>query len=465
MAGPAPDWRALERAVSGAVLRPGDAGYDAARKPAIARFHDARPDAVVRCRTAGDVAAAIAFAHAAGLRVAARSGGHDFAGRSTTDGVVVDVGPMDAVALGPDGVATIGAGARLARVYDALAAQGRTIPAGCGPEVGAAGLVLGGGIGLLGRMHGLTCDALLGAEVVLADGRIVDCDADREGDLFWALRGAGAGGFGIVTALRVATLPSPPVATRLHVVFRDEDAAAVVGAWQGWAVDGPDELAATLLLGDGGVVVTGAHIGPRADAERCVGDLGARAGARPASILLEEGSYHAVKRALSGLGGVDEALSEGHALSRSELFDRALPYDAVRALVAHLREEAGGATRELDLTPLGGAYGGVAPDASAFAHRSARFVLKHTAVVAADAAEADRAAARDWLERSFAIVHPWGSGGVYPNFPEPELDGWARAYHGDNLERLAAIRARYDPDDVLRGPQTIPSGATAATGG
>jgi FAD/FMN-containing dehydrogenase len=196
-----------------------------------------------------------------------------------------------------------------------------------------------------------------------------------------------------------------------------------------------------------------------------VAELVARAGAPPASSLLEGGSYHAVKRALSGLGGVDEALSEGHALSRSELFERPLPDDAVAALVAHLRDDAGGATRELDLTPLGGAYGDAAPDATAFAHRGARVLLKHTAVVAADAAEADRAAARAWLERSFGIVHPFGTGRVYPNFPEPELEGWARAYHGENLERLAAIRARYDPDDVLGGPQTIPSGAAAAATG
>jgi Berberine and berberine like len=98
-------------------------------------------------------------------------------------------------------------------------------------------------------------------------------------------------------------------------------------------------------------------------------------------------------------------------------------------------------------------------------HRDARFVLKHTAVVAADAPETERAAAREWLERSFAIVDAFGSGGVYPNFPEPELEGWARAYHGEHLERLAEIRARYDAEDVLAGPQSIPLGARAAVSG
>jgi FAD/FMN-containing dehydrogenase len=459
MTGPARDWSALECAVFGDVLRPGAAGYETARKPAIARFHDARPAAVVRCRAAADVAAAIAFARGAGLPIAVRSGGHCFAGRSSTDGVVIDVGPMDAVSV-THGEATIGAGARLGAVYDALDAHGVTIPAGCGPAVGVSGLVLGGGIGLLGRMHGLTSDALLGAAVVLADGRTIDCAADRDGDLFWALRGAGAGGFGVVTSLRFATLPAPPVATRVHVVWPASAAATVAGAWQDWAPDGPDELAATLLLNDGGATITGALIGPEADAARLVAELAAGVGAQPASTLLEQGSYHDVKRALAGMGGVDDALAEAHAFSRSELFARPLPADAIGAPVDHLRAD-GGATRELDLTPMGGAYNRVAEDATAFAHRGERFLLKHTAVVAPDAPETERAAARDWLERSFALVHPWGSGRVYPNFPEPGLADWARAYHAGNYERLVEIKARYDPDDVFGGPQTIPAVARA----
>lgn len=108
---------------------------------------------------------------------------------------------LDSISVADDGLATIGAGACLARVYAAVHVHGRTIPAGCGATVGIAGLTLGGGIGLLGRKHGLTCDRLVGARVVLADGRIVDCDADREPELFWALRGAGGGQFGVVTSL------------------------------------------------------------------------------------------------------------------------------------------------------------------------------------------------------------------------------------------------------------------------
>ena len=167
-----PDWDALQSAISGEVVLPELPGYDAARKPTIARFHDARPQAIVLCETAEDVSGAILFARRSGLESAPRSGGHCFAGRFSTEGVVLDVSPMRSVSVS-GGVATVGAGARLGGVYDALDGHGLTIPAGCGPDVGVAGLTLGGGLGILGRKYGLTSDSLLAAQVVLANGGIV----------------------------------------------------------------------------------------------------------------------------------------------------------------------------------------------------------------------------------------------------------------------------------------------------
>src|SRR4051794_18541643 len=201
----------------GEVLLAGSAGYESARRSQIARFDGVRPRVVVRCKAPEDVAQAIAFARREGLPLALRSGGHCFAGRSSTAGVVIDVSGMRAVSISDDTVA-VGAGARLGDVYDALGAHGRTIAAGCGPTVGIAGLTLGGGLGILGRSHGLTADQLVAARVVLADGRIVDCDAHRHEDLFWALRGAGGGQFGAVTELVLRTLPAPR-ATAFHLVW------------------------------------------------------------------------------------------------------------------------------------------------------------------------------------------------------------------------------------------------------
>jgi hypothetical protein len=189
------DWVALQGAIAGEVVRPGSPGYERARKPAIARFHDSRPEAVVFCASAGDVSEAIVAARRFGLAAVARSGGHCFAGTSSTAGMVIDVTPMRSVSVA-GGVATTGAGARLGAVYEALDGEGLTIPAGCGPDVGIAGLTLGGGLGILGRRYGLTCDGLLAARVVRADGRVIECDGDHASDLFWALRGAGTGTFG-----------------------------------------------------------------------------------------------------------------------------------------------------------------------------------------------------------------------------------------------------------------------------
>lgn len=171
----APDWGALQSAIAGELVLPGAPDYESVRKPAIARFHDVRPQVVVLCGTPADVCEAISFAKRSGLKTATRSGGQCFAGRSSTSGMVIDVSPMRSVLVSGE-VAKVGAGARLGDVYDSLGEHGFTIPAGCGPSVGIAGLALGGGLGILGRKHGLTSDQMLAAQVVLADGRVVECD-------------------------------------------------------------------------------------------------------------------------------------------------------------------------------------------------------------------------------------------------------------------------------------------------
>src|SRR5215469_14169901 len=242
----AADWDTLTRLVAGEVVVPGSPGYDAVRKPAMARFHNVRPAAIVRCRTPADASAAIGFARRAGLAVSIRSGGHSVAGRSATEGMVIDVSPMTRISVSGR-IATVGAGARLGDLYEALYEHGVTIPAGCGPAVGIAGLALGGGIGILGRSYGLTCDRLLGAELALADGRVIECDTGHHGDLFWALRGAGGGNFGVVTSLIFDTVPAPQT-TVFHLVWPFAHAAALAGNWQEWAPYAPEDLDATLRL-------------------------------------------------------------------------------------------------------------------------------------------------------------------------------------------------------------------------
>src|SRR5689334_16003954 len=459
------DWAALRARITGEVVVQGSPGYDQARQPAIARFQDARPQAVVFCATAEDVAEALAVARRSGLPAVPRSGGHCFAGRSSGPGMVIDVTPMRSVSVAggvttgevttgevttgevtTGGVATIGAGARLGEVYDALGGQGLTIPAGCGPGVGIAGLTLGGGLGILGRTYGLTCDSLLAARVVLADGSAIACDGSQASDLFWALRGAGHGTFGVVTSLDFRTVPEPAT-TAFHLTWPYEHAERVIRAWQDWAPAAPGELAASLLITASGarppeVNVFGAMLGSEAATVRMLGELKVP---DPATAHTRPMPYRDTKRYLAGLGDqMTAAVPEaGHSFVKSEFFRRPLPGGAVAALVAGLgRDLRPGQARELDFSPWGGAYNRAAADATAFPHRDALFLLKQAVTVSpAD----DQAAAGDWLARSWAAVHPWGTGGAYPNFPDPELTDPGHAYYLGNCDRLREVKARYDP--------------------
>jgi FAD/FMN-containing dehydrogenase len=466
------DWQALQAATAGGVVLPDAPDYQSVRRPVMARFAHQRPAAVVRCRTPADVAATIGFARRTQQPAVIRSGGHSVAGRSSTSGIVIDVTPMGSVSVAGE-VATVGAGVRLGVLYDALAEHGLTIPAGCGPTVGIAGLTLGGGIGILGRTYGLTCDHLLRAQVVLADGRILDCDQQHDPELFWALRGAGGGHVGVVTSLVFRTVPAPTV-TVFQLAWPLAHAAALVGAWQAWAPSAPDALDATLRLtsaGDGQrpgrVDLVGAVLGSDADAADLLDQLVARAGADPTAAVRRQLPYRAAKRYLAGLDSLDDQHRpaagdrpppQGHLFTKSEFFRQPLPSEPVRALVAHLAGGvAGAAWREVTFTPWGGAYNRVPADATAFVHRDERFLIQHLVTTGPDAPVPARDAARGWLARSWALVHPWGSGGVYPNFPDPDLEDWAGAYHGSNYDRLVGVKARYDPDNFFRFHQSLPT--------
>jgi FAD/FMN-containing dehydrogenase len=468
-----PDWGSLGRRIDGAVAVPGSAAYQASGPPFNARFRDVRPSAIVSCVSPQDAGEAILFAHRHGLEMATRAGGHSFAGHSSTRGVLVDVSPMRSVTVAA-GVATVGAGARLGEVYEALQDHDLTIPGGTCPPVGVAGLTLGGGLGILGRKYGVTSDHLIGAEVVLADGRILHCDDQHEQDLFWALRGAGAGNFGVVTALVFRAVPAPQTTTNIHLTWPSAQAAAVIGAWQRWAPTGPDELAASLKITTGddpdrppAVDVYGAFHGPRADADKLVEELVGRVGSDPTTASLTTMTWPQTRKFWAQLGDTDDE-SNGPSIpqptdeqsclyAKSEFFARPLPAEAVGALLEAFQVgRAAGEARELDFMPWGGAYNRRPPQATAFVHRDQLFQLKHAVVVAPDAPPATQAAAHQAATRSWASVHQWGSGRVFQNFADPELEHWAEAYYGPNYPRLVQVKARYDPSNLFRFPQSLP---------
>jgi FAD binding domain/Berberine and berberine like len=448
-------WRDLRAALEGEVVLPGSPRYDEVRSPQIPRFHDVRPQAVVLCRTPEDVVEAISFARRSGIEVAVRSGGHDFAGRSSGPGMVLDLRPMHSLEVS-DGLATVGPGFRLGDLYAALAQHEVTIPAGCGATVGIGGQALGGGLGLLGRSRGLTSDKLVVAEVVLADGRVVECDEERHEDLFWALRGAGAQGLGVVTRLTLRTVPEP-AATSFHLKWRYERASALIAAWQEWSPTGPDELAASLLVTVGGeagadpvVHLFGSMIDSETATAALLDEFVSVSGADAASPERAYMRYGSLKNYLAERGPGDQEDEDGRPYMKSEFFREPLPAGAVEALVElFVRGRRPGEARKLDFMPWGGAYNRVPANATAFPHRKELFLLEHSVVVPAGFDSAATEAARAWLSDSWELVHPSGSGGVYANFPDTDLPDEHRAYWGANLERVRRVKERYDPERVF----------------
>jgi FAD/FMN-containing dehydrogenase len=448
-------WHDLTAVLEGEVVLPGSPRYDAVRRPQIPRFHDVRPQAVVLCRTPEDVVEAVAFARRSGIEVAIRSGGHDFAGRSSGPGMVLDLAPMQSLEVS-DGLATVGPGFRLGDLYTALAGHEVTIPGGCGATVGIGGQALGGGLGLLGRSRGLTSDQVVAAQVVLVDGRVVECDEERHGDLFWALRGAGAQGLGVVTRLTLRTVPEPE-ATSLHLKWPYERAAALIAAWQEWSPTGPDGLAASLLVtvdGEAGadpvVHLFGSMIGSETETVALLDEFVSLAGQDPASSERAHMRYGSLKGYLAERGPGDQEDEDGRPYMKSEFFREPLPAGAVETLVElFVQGRRPGEARKLDFMPWGGAYNRVPADATAFPHREELFLLEHSVVVPAGFDAAATEAARAWLSDSWELVHPSGSGGVYANFPDTDLPDEHRAYWGGNLERVRAVKEKYDPDGVF----------------
>jgi FAD/FMN-containing dehydrogenase len=490
-----PPWDALQHRLDGGqVLTPavagsgtvpsGPASFDTARLGWNSRFDAVRPHAIVRCATAKDVAETIGFAGRYGIELAVRSGGHCFAGHSAGRGVVADVSPMRSVRVDGD-VAAIGAGARLGPVYERLEELGRTIPGGTCPSVGVAGLTLGGGLGILGRRYGVTSDRLTAAQVVLASGDVVDCDERRHPDLFWALRGAGPGNFGIVTSLSFRTVPVPASTWTVHATWPAAAAAEIIDAWQHWAPAVHDEVAASLKITAPATANPGATAAASADLyvtgcgtgtdPAITSELISRAGTRPVSVSQQRGPFLAARRFWADLGtdGSQPSTSQPSAVQpdggpvteperplmycRSEFFNRPLPRDAISGLLAVFAGEAEpGVSYELDFMPWAGAYGRTSPDATAFVHRDGLFQLKHSAVAEPPGTAGAQNAAHRWVTRSWATTHPYGSGLVFPNFPDPDLDSPADRYYGSNLPRLRQIKQRYDPGGLFRHPQSIP---------
>lgn len=451
-------WSDLAGRLSGGLILPGEPAYDDARLSYNPLCDDQFPSAVARCARPEDVQACIEFARRERIRLAARSGGHSYAGYSTPDrGLVADVGPMNDVLVDADGTATIGAGARLADIYATLGAAGRCIPGGSCPSVGVSGLTLGGGIGVLSRLHGLTCDSLLAADVVLADGTRRTVSMERDPDLFWALRGGGGGNFGIVTSFRFRTYEAPSIVV-FRLQFAPETIAEVLDAWQSWIPSLPKELWSNCkaIASDMSCRIGGSFVGSEADLEKLLDGLRARV--RPTASFKQTKSYLDAMRYFAGCEGKTnsecrlETLRDGGELSRASFVASSRivssPIAAPDRIVALLKPID---SMDLIFDSLGGAVGALAPDATAFPHRHA---LASVQVYKGTSPSGRSSAVRVVGEVQAALASIVG-GGAYINYIDPNQADWAAASYGANLTKLREVATRYDPDNFFGFAQGV----------
>ena len=448
-----PRIRALDRAMRGAVITASDPLYASARLPYNARFSAIRPLAVVRPVDARDVREVVRWAADTRVPIVARSGGHSYAGYSTTRGVVVDLSQLDAVRLDSQGRAVVGAGARLGRVYAALAERGRAISAGTCPTVGIAGLALGGGFGLASRAWGLTCDNLRAVEIVTADGRIRVCDATRNADLFWACRGGGGGNFGIATrfVFRTQRLGS---GSFFVATWPWEAVEEVVDRFLQWAPGAPDALTSICRLATGGGRPSAQVLGQYLGGEEALRGVlaGLTRGLPGARLTTGTAEWLDLVRRWAGcLGETLEECTEFEPTSftaGSDYLARRLSAAGTAALREAI-ERRGTAAGAILIDSYGGAVNRVAPAATAFVHRRMLASCQYFAT-------GEPGAARSWVRAARARMRPHVSGSAYQNYIDPELRGWLRAYYGANLPRLVSVKRRYDAGNLFRFAQSIP---------
>lgn len=454
-----PRWEDLRRRLSGTLTVRGETGSAQAALTFNPLFDVNHPGAVAFCTSEQDVARCVEFASSSGIPIAARSGGHSYGGYCVpNDGLVVDLGRMAAVSV-TGTQATVGSGARLIDVYAGVGAAGRMLAGGSCPTVGIAGLTLGGGVGVLTRKFGLTCDQLISARAVTADGGIRVVSSDSESELFWAIRGVGGGNFCIVTEFTFETAP----ATELTVFTLDYPpghTAAIMRRWLMFMDDAPDELWTTLHA-VAGTTPQCRIVGCIAKTENprvLVDALGSAIGIGPSDRFVADKSFLDAMNFMGGCStltvaqchpawtgaGPGQLQREAFVASSRMVPDAAIDTARIEALLVGER----GLTFIFD--SLGGAVSRVPTGATAFPHRRAAASIQIYHGVGAEPSAAYRRVdeARDRLGEICGAA-------AYVNYIDPRLPDWAAAYYGDNLARLRRVASTYDPNGVFGFRQAV----------
>jgi FAD/FMN-containing dehydrogenase len=450
----------LRERLRGALLRPGDDGYEQARALWNGAI-DPRPGVIARCQGPADVLAAVRHAGAEGLLLAVRGGGHNVAGTASCDGgLVLDLSPMKGVQVDPGGrTAWAQPGLLWGELDHETQAFGLATTGGIVTHTGIAGLTLGGGIGWLMRKHGLTCDNLLAVDLVTADGRLLRASEREHQELFWGLRGGG-GNFGVVTAFQYRLHPVGPTVLAGPVLFAADHAGELLRWYREFAEDAPDELTTVVNLryapplpliperlhGVPVVTVVPCWAGPLDRGERVLEPL-----RRHRRVLLD---LVTPKPYLAHQTTFDATVPHGlHYAWRSEYL-AALDDQAIEVLLAHAWESRSPRSYTI-MFQLGGAVARVPDDATAFSGRAAGFAVNVNGVALPE----EHAEQSAWAHRFGRALHPL-SAGVYMNFLDEEGQDRVRAAYGpEKYGRLVALKDAWDPGNLFRRNQNIrPSG-------
>jgi FAD/FMN-containing dehydrogenase len=421
------------------ATRPGDSGYESVRHTYT---RTGSPAAVLRARGPDDIAAALAHARTTRLPLTVRSGGHGISGRSTNDGgIVMDLSGLNTVQVldAQSGLVRVEAGARWGDVAAALAPHGLALSSGDTGDVGVGGLATAGGIGLMSRLHGLTIDHMRAAELVLADGSMARTDATHDPDLFWAIRGAGAN-FGIATAFEFQAKPVGDLAVAI-TVYDARDTAAFLARWGAAVEAAPRSLTSflTLVPGAGGRPIaqaTTVHVGTEIEAVRVA--LGPLLSAGPVlqnSVFAT--AYHRLLPARHEAQHAQQPLSE----SRSGLVEH-LTAPVAEAIASVLEGAA-----MVQLRAVGGAVHDTPATAMAYSHRTQNFSVM----------AATLPAHRESLDQQWEQLYPQLKG-LYASFEtrtgRQQLED---AFPGAVLDRLIALKSRYDPEHLFDNNFALPS--------
>lgn len=473
-------WSALRASLSGRLVLPDDPDYPTAKLVYDLRFADITPVGIAYCASSADVQRCVDFARRFALPIAARSGGHSYGGYSTGHGLVVDVTTMSAASVESTGsggpTATVGSGTLLIDLYNQLSGAGMLLPGGSCPTVGIAGLTLGGGVGVVGRKYGLTCDNLESLEIVTADGSLIQCDPGDHADLLWASQGGGGGNFGIVTSFTFGVHPMPGLSL-FTLEWPWAAAADVLGAWQAWAPDAPDELWSNCQLLSAGSTgqkarSTGVLVGTPNTLTSLLQPFEQAVSATPTYRFVGPESYLPAMLIEAGCEGLtvpqchlpeqnpSGTLSRSTFVAKSAYVATAMPGTGLQAaaqLVTDLQESQPGVGGGLVFDAYGGIINRVAPDATAFIHRGALCAIESSVSWGPSPSSAAVAAGQAWLAHAAAMLAPYTDGSAYQNYIDPTLSDWQQAYYGANLDRLIRVKQTYDPDNVFHFAQSIPT--------